>query len=475
MVKRNIVLLLVWNVIWSGFAVDQVLITIQNLQHQNIYGDKVIIERNGTKFLVDKDRIKNESKVPTEYCPNENIWGAYFNHEFDFETSQLTISYTGAPTLLNKINRLSIKQNPINYAIDRSGFDYLNYKIINFELVDNKAVVPIKISKTKYDGNYPVELIFEAYGGGYGKNMLCHESKFTSIHKNNYTAYIEPQAYFVEGIFSDVDIKYPSVKRGLNFEMEYINEFTTKRKFNQLNAELPSIHESSIALLHADLCDWPCDDYEWEVNKGLSLKRVTEEIVVGFFGDVEDSDLRHFERMLDALRVVAPTLKIKYSTDVNQVTLPVHYSRCTKDFSDKFNDCYDSMWGFFMRYSDPLHGWIWIDADLTDVYRQTTLTHEIGHALGLNHNLCHDSVMSYSDLKSPYDNYFSYVDLMMLQAVYDPKIEDKKGMITTEEYVTKFDLDHEKIEEYKEDIKSTCYKNPSEYEFLIDIQIGKEW
>ena len=172
---------------------------------------------------------------------------------------------------------------------------------------------------------------------------------------------------------------------------------------------------------------------------------------------------------------VSTNLIIKYSTDVNQVSLPVHYSRCTKDFSDKFNDCYDSMWGFFMRYSDPLHGWIWIDADLTDVYRQTTLTHEIGHALGLNHNLCHDSVMSYSDLKSPYDNYFSYVDLMMLQAVYDPKIEGKKGMVTTEEYVSKFDLDHEKIEEYKEDIKSTCYKNPSEYKFLIDIQIGKEW
>ena len=64
---------------------------------------------------------------------------------------------------------------------DRSGFDYLNYKIINFELVD-KAVVPLKF-QTKYDGNYPVELIFEAYGGGYGKNMLCHESTFTSIHK----------------------------------------------------------------------------------------------------------------------------------------------------------------------------------------------------------------------------------------------------------------------------------------------------
>ena len=41
--------------------------------------------------------------------------------------------------------------------------------------------------------------------------------------------------------------------------------------------------------------------------------------------------------------------------------------------------------------------------------------------------------------------------------------------------LTKMLWEDEKIEEYKEDIKSTCYKNPSEYEFLIDIQIGKEW
>ena len=43
---------------------------------------------------------------------------------------------------------------------------------------------------------------------------------------------------------------------------------------------------------------------------------------------------------------------------------------------------------------DPLHGWIWVDSQHRGDFRHTILTHEIGHALGLNHNLCHSSVMS---------------------------------------------------------------------------------
>ena len=73
----------------------------------------------------------------------------------------------------------------------------------------------------------------------------------------------------MDGIFSDVDIKYPSIEKGLSHEMEYINQFRAKNEFNRLHELLPNIQESSIALLHADLCDWECDDYEWEVKRDL--------------------------------------------------------------------------------------------------------------------------------------------------------------------------------------------------------------
>ena len=51
-------------------------------------------------------------------------------------------------------------------------------------------------------------------------------------------------------------------------------------------------------------------------------------------------------------------------------------------------------------------------------------------------------------------------------------IEERKGVISTSDYVNKFDLDRNKIEDYKDDIVSTCHKKPSEYDFLIELQIG---
>ena len=128
----------------------------------------------------------------------------------------------------------------MNYA-SRSGFDFLNYKIINFDITDNRAFVPIEITKSDYDGIYSIDLILEAHGGGYGKNELCYQKKLLNINKDNYTAYIEPKAFFVDNILSDVHVKYPSIDKTLNAEMEYIEEFTKKRMFNNLHSQLPPI------------------------------------------------------------------------------------------------------------------------------------------------------------------------------------------------------------------------------------------
>ena len=75
MIKRNIVLLLVWNFVWLGFAVDQIQISVEALQQSNnIYGDKVVVDRNGTKFLVDKNRLKND-KFDTDHTCGMKIYG----------------------------------------------------------------------------------------------------------------------------------------------------------------------------------------------------------------------------------------------------------------------------------------------------------------------------------------------------------------------------------------------------------------
>ena len=80
------------------------------------------------------------------------------------------------------------------------------------------------------------------------------------------------------------------------------------------------------------------------------------------------------------------------------------------------------------------------------------------------------SVMSYSKFSD--DNiYFEHIDLMMLHAIHHPDVEGRKGVVSSEDYINQFDLNRNKIEEYKDDIVSTCHKKPSEYDFLIDFRL----
>jgi hypothetical protein len=470
MIYKRLVLLLAWTVLWGGFAVDQLLLTHAHMQSRNIYGDKVMIERDGMKFLVDKDIVSNEKiKNPLVSCGGKDTWEKNLTFQFDFETSEMNVVFTGNKEDLKGVKRFSLKQNPASISWKQEGFDYLNYKTINFELDNNNAKIPISITRSKYESPYYIDFIFEAYTGGIGKDLLCYKSKVLSLNNANYKHYVPPKAFFIDGVLSDPHIKYPVIGKEFADELRYIDEFIEKNSYNYLHSTLPPIEESTVALLHAD------NGYlltsEWVVSQSISKQKITEEIVIGMYGDVLQSDLEHLERLLTAIRVVAPTVKISYSESDKFVTLPIHFAKCTKEFSDKFNGCYDNAAGYYHPYGDAQHGWIWVDSTHTGDFRLSILTHELGHALGLNHNFCHSSVMSYSKFSD--DNiYFEHIDLMMLHAIHHPDVGGRKGVVSTKDYIDQFDLNRDKIEEYKDDIVSTCHKKPSEYDFLIDLQIG---
>ena len=474
MLKRNIVLLLVWNFFWLGFAVDQIQISVEALQQSNnIYGDRVVVDRNGTKFLVDKNKLKNDKFDADHTCGDEDLWKNNFIHNFDFETSTLEIEYIGSKTQQEKIKKTSIVVNPMTYGDYQKGFDYLNYKVITFDAYEEKVKIPIVLTQSRFESSYTTELTFEAFQSGKDGVVRCHAARVELLNHENYSQYQSPAPFYKEDLISLVNMKNPIIANGFIKELQYIEQYVDKRNFNLLNNELPSIDESTVALLYANVSPLK-DGYEWKVEKSLHIPVIQDELVIGLFGDVEDIDLLHLERLTNALRVVAPELDISYSLNEEHVTLPIHFSRCTKEFSKKFNDCYNNMWGFFVPTSTPKHGWIWIDSSLKDTDRLSTLTHELGHALGLKHNLCHKSVMSYSTYADQ-DVYFTHVDLMMLQAIYSPEVSLWKDKVIRTALVEAFDLNENKVFEKRGDISSTCHREPGAYDYLIDMQLGKEW
>ena len=81
--------------------------------------------------------------------------------------------------------------------------------------------------------------------------------------------------------------------------------------------------------------------------------------------------------------------------------------------------------------------------------------------------------MSYSTYADQ-DVYFTHVDLMMLQAIYSPEVSLWKDKIIRAALVEAFDLNENKVFGKRGDISSTCHREPGAYDYLIDMQLGKE-
>ena len=59
------------------------------------------------------------------------------------------------------------------------------------------------------------------------------------------------------------------------------------------------------------------DDAVWDIGYLFDRRVIQDEVVIGMFGDVKETDIHHLSKLLTALHIIAPDLKISYSNNMN--------------------------------------------------------------------------------------------------------------------------------------------------------------
>jgi len=387
-----------------------------------------------------------------------------------------------------KVNELDLLVKPqlgLSYLFHMGGFDMHNFKKIKIDLEESKRIsidLDFKIASYRNNRNYQdgvdIELKLEALKDIKFNNTstmnLCNEEAVLILDKDKLTNYDYIDPYFTNDIFEPYNIDYFDART--ISEDVFIENFMEFQELKKVNSNLPPVHEAAVALLGHDLSeDYYSGTWAWEKKKISWIDIRNTKIVIGLYGDVKDSDLKLVSKLLDVLHIVAPNLDISYSKKSSEVTLPIHLLDCTEAWGiSEGYDCYQNYQGIYFGGGDH----IWVEGSLRGAERDHVITHEIGHALGLRHNLCFDSVMSYR-FEADTVPYFSYVDLMQLSTLYNPLVKEWSDKYIGEvsnmrtsrsRLINTFNLSEEKVKEYEEDITTACYLSPSAYDFVIEMQ-----
>jgi len=297
------------------------------------------------------------------------------------------IHFTAEETPKNQnIQKLVIEFTPARSGFkhpifnETGGFALHEYSQETLDISKNEQQVAIPKAKTAYRMDLKVVLAGSTIDG-----RNCQQE----LHE----AFTRSADYYPSPLLSLPDNAQPNLQR-----------------YAEHLANIPKPNAQSV-FLATSMGDW---NGNWET---MAVRKLEKPIRIGFYGEAAPEDYETVRDLLEILAVIAPDLDIGYANSLDDVTLPIHFVDCTELMTRDDKNCKGtgrpsgSLSGPLMFRGS---GSIWVRLSDQRINRHT-LTHELGHALGLFHWNLENCSMGYGRAQT---QWLSEWDLMALSAIH---------------------------------------------------------